>query len=57
MRSRRWAYDFVILLRSELAAKRVMEGITRYLENELGLPVNKEKSEVTLVKNVTFLGF
>ena len=53
----RWADDFVILLRSERAAKRVMEGITRYLDEELALPVNREKSEVTLVKNVTFLGF
>lgn len=53
----RWADDFVILLKSERAAKRVMEGITRYLEEELGLKVNSEKSEVTLIKNVTFLGF
>lgn len=53
----RWADDFVILLGSERAAKRVMDGITRYLEDELGLAVNREKSEVTLVKNVTFLGF
>jgi len=57
LRCCRWADDFVILLGSERAAKRVMEGITRYLEDELGLPVNREKSEVTLVKNVTFLGF
>jgi len=53
----RWADDFVILLKSERAAKRVMEGITRYLEEELGLKVNGEKSEVMLIKNVTFLAF
>ena len=53
----RWADDFVILLRSERAAKRVKERITGYLEDELGLLVNEEKSEVTEVKNVTFLGF
>lgn len=53
----RWADDFVILLKSERAAKRVMEGITRHLEEELGLLVNREKSEVTEIKNVTFLGF
>ena len=34
-----------------------MEGITGYLENNLNLPVNKEKSQVALVKNVPFLGF
>ena len=53
----RWADDFVILLKSERAAKRVKEGITRYLEKELGLEVNEEKSEVTRIQNVTFLGF
>jgi group II intron reverse transcriptase/maturase len=53
----RWADDFVILVKSERAAKRVMEGIVRYLEGELNLPVNKEKSEVAKIKDVTFLGF
>jgi group II intron reverse transcriptase/maturase len=53
----RWADDFVILVKSERAAKRVMEGITNHLENELNLPVNKEKSQVALIKDVTFLGF
>ena len=53
----RWADDFLILLKSERAAKRVMEGITGHLENNLNLPVNKEKSQVALVKDVPFLGF
>ena len=53
----RWADDFVILLKSERAAKRVMEGITSHLENELKLPVNQQKSQVALVKDVAFLGF
>lgn len=53
----RWADDFLILLKSERAAKRVMEGITGHLENNLNLPVNKEKSQVSLVKDVPFLGF
>ena len=53
----RWADDFVILLKSERAARRVMEGITNYLENNLTLPVNKEKSQVALIKDVAFLGF
>jgi len=53
----RWADDFVILLKSERAARRVMEAITMFLEEELGLPVNKEKSQVALVKDVEFLGF
>jgi len=53
----RWADDFLILVKSERAAKRVLEGTMRYVEEELGLPVNKEKSEAALVKNVDFLGF
>ena len=53
----RWADDFLILLKSERAAQRVMEGVVRYLEEDLNLPVNKEKSEVARVKDVPFLGF
>jgi RNA-directed DNA polymerase len=53
----RWADDFVILLKSGRAARRVMEGITGHLENKLNLPVNNEKSQVALVKKVAFLGF
>jgi group II intron reverse transcriptase/maturase len=53
----RWADDFVILLKSKRSAYRVMERITRYLEETLGLPVNREKSEVALMREVTFLGF
>ena len=53
----RWADDFLILLKSERAAMRVMDGIVKYLEEELHLPVNTEKSEVARVKDVTFLGF
>ena len=53
----RWADDFLILLKSERAAKRVMDGIVKYLEEELNLPVNKEKSGVSEIKHVPFLGF
>lgn len=53
----RWADDFLILLKTERASKRVMESITRYIEGELGLPVNKEKSEVAPIKGVEFLGY
>ncbi len=53
----RWADDFVILVKSERAARRVKEKTTLYLEEVLGVPVNREKSEVALIKDVTFLGF
>ena len=53
----RWADDFVILLRSERAAGRVMESVTTFLEETLGLPVNRDKSQVARVNDVEFLGF
>ena len=53
----RWADDFVIVVRSERAAQRVMKGAIAYLEEELGLIVNQEKSRVAPIKGITFLGF
>ena len=35
----------------------MMKSITRYLEEKLRLPVNKEKSKVVFIKDVEFLGF
>lgn len=53
----RWADDFVILLRSERAARRVLASTTVFLEQTLGLPVNGDKSYVAPTKDVAFLGF
>jgi RNA-directed DNA polymerase len=53
----RWADDFIILLKTERAARRVMESVTTFLEQNRGLPVNRDKSQVALVKDVEFLGF
>ena len=53
----RWADDFVILLKTERAALRVAESITEFLERELGLHVNRERSRVAPIKDVEFLGF
>jgi RNA-directed DNA polymerase len=52
----RYADDIIILLKSELAAKRVLEGITRFIENRLLLKVNKQKSRVSRPYEVNFLG-
>jgi hypothetical protein len=57
LRYARWADDFLILVKSERAARRVMDSTIRYLEENLGLLVNKEKSQTTNVKDVPFLGF
>lgn len=53
----RWADDFAIVVKSERAAKRVMTSITKYLEAELGLPVNQEKSLVAPTQKVEFCSF
>ena len=53
----RWADDFVILVGSRRAAERVMASVIGYLEEELGLPVNRDKSTVAHIEDVTFLGF
>lgn len=53
----RWVNDFLILLKSEKAAKRAMTAIVGYLERDLSLPVNKDKIEVADIKDITFLGF
>lgn len=53
----RWADDFVIVVRSERAAHRVMQKTILYLEQELGLAVNTEKSQVAPIRSISFLGF
>ena len=53
----RWADDFVILVGSRRAAERVMVSVIRYLEEEPGLPVNRDKSIIARIEEVTFLGF
>ena len=53
----RWADDFVLLARSRRAAQRAMDNVSAYLENVLGLPVNRDKSVVAKMSEVTFLGF
>ncbi len=53
----RWADDFVIVVRSERAAWRVMEVTINYLEQALGLMVNQQKSRVAPIKEITFVGF
>lgn len=53
----RYADDFVIYVKSKRAGERVMESITHYLEHDLSLTINKEKSQVCAATKATFLGF
>ena len=53
----RYADDFLVMVRSAKAAKRVMESLTRYIEGELKLVVNRVKSKSAPLKECAFLGF
>ena len=53
----RYADDCLIMVKSEKAANRVMQTITRYIEKKLGLIVNAEKSKVARPRDIKYLGF
>jgi len=53
----RYADDCNIYVRSQKAARRVMDSVTRFLERRLKLKVNEAKSAVDRPWNRTFLGF
>ena len=51
----RYADDFVIYVKSKRAGERVMESITKYIEKDLKLIVNQEKSKVGSPTRLKFL--
>lgn len=53
----RYADDCNIYVRSRKAAERIMRSITKFLEEELKLKVNREKSTVDRPWKLKFLGF
>ena len=53
----RYADDCIILVKSEKAADRVLNSITKYIEKKLGLKVNAENSKVTRPTQTKYLGF
>jgi RNA-directed DNA polymerase len=53
----RYADDFIILVKSERAAERVMETVTGYITKRLRLKVNEDKSQIVRANKVRFLGF
>lgn len=53
----RYADDSLIMVRTPRAAERVCESVTRYIEEELKLRVNREKTEIGSPRNMKFLGF
>ncbi len=53
----RYADDFAIFARSERAAQRIMESVTRYVTKALRLVVNQTKSRVVTCDQFEYLGF
>ena len=53
----RYADDFVILVKSQRAGDRVMEGVATFLTHKLKLTVNETKSAVARTSRIDFLGF
>ena len=53
----RYADGSMIFCRSKRAAERVRESITNFIEGKLHLKVNKEKTVVSYVRGVKYLGY
>lgn len=53
----RYADDVAIFVKSKRAAERVLKSVSHYLERKLKVTVNQRKSQVSLVKDSSVLGF
>jgi RNA-directed DNA polymerase len=53
----RYADDFIILVKSQRAAERVLESIKRFLRRKLKLTVNERKSSIGPTDDTDYLGF
>jgi len=53
----RYADDFIILVKTHRAGRRVKESITRFLKRRLKLIVNQDKSQMAPTDKTNFLGF
>ena len=53
----RYADDCIIFVKSGKAAARVMESVTKYIENVLRLKVNRGKSKIGRPTEIQYLGF
>ncbi len=53
----RYADDFIVLVKSANAAKRVLAALIRYTEGRLKLIVNRAKSRAAPLKQCAFLGY
>ncbi len=57
LRFARYADDFLIFVRSQRAAERVLGNISRFIEGRLRLRMNPNKTKAARLSACTFLGF
>lgn len=57
LRFTRYADDCIIVVKSEKAANRVIESVTKFIEKKLGLKVNATKSKVAKPNQIKYLGY
>ncbi|MBQ7243682.1 MAG: group II intron reverse transcriptase/maturase [Bacilli bacterium] len=53
----RYADDVVILVKSHMAARRVMKSVVSFIERRMKLKVNAEKTKVVPPNGLTYLGY
>jgi len=53
----RYADDCIIMVGSEMSARRVMRNLTRFIEEKLGLKVNMTKSKIDKPNGLKYLGY
>ena len=53
----RYADDCIVMVGSEMSAKRVIRNLTKFIEEKLGLKVNMTKSKVDRPSGLKYLGF
>ena len=53
----RYADDVVILLRSHMAARRVMKSVVSFIERRMKLKVNAEKTKIVPPNGLNYLGY
>jgi RNA-directed DNA polymerase len=53
----RYADDVSIFVKTQRAAKRVLKGISKFIESKLKLKVNQEKTKICRPINLTILGY
>ena len=53
----RYADDLVILCKSKRAGQRIMNSVIKFIEEELFLKVNRDKTSVVYYRHIKFLGY